>query len=169
MENTHYTTTQLTTAAQGEWIRRDGSFRFPKTHPVIVAFVALLAGLLRGGGVKIDGNDYATGGKVSNRIRRMIDPAYAADATDDHGNPFGTTPPATVFVTPDMFHQFDIWQRGPGHVVTAEAMRPKMTQTVRRIIARLPEHGYRPGVAITVTDGMADTPDGVAVTAYRIV
>ena len=168
-ENTHYTRSEIIIATRCEWITRGGAFRFGADHPVVVAHADALAGLQRTGGVKVDSIDYPTGAKVSNRIRRMIDPAYDPTATDDRGNAFGSIHPATVIVPADLFHTFDVWGRGPGHIVTAEALRPKVTQALRRIVARLPERGYRPGVAGTVTDGMADTVAGVAFTAYRMV
>jgi len=167
-ENTHYTRPEIITATRGEWITRGGAFRFGADHAIVIAHADALDGLRRTGGVKVDSDDYPTGAKVSNRIRRMIDPAYDPAATDDAGNAFGSIHPATVIVPTDLFHTFDVWERGPGHMVTAEALRPKVTQALRRIIARLPERGYRPGVAGTVTVGMDDTVAGVAFTAYRM-
>ena len=75
---------------------------------------------------------------------------------------FGTMAAATTMIPVNIFHTFDVWGRGDGHKVTADSMRPKVTQTLRRIIARLPEHGSRPHVAVQAT------PAGLAVTAYRL-
>jgi hypothetical protein len=69
---------------------------------------------------------------------------------------------ATTIIPVDMFHQFDVWGRGKGHAVTPESMRPKVTQTLRRIIARLPERGIRPNIAVQAT------AKGLAITAYRL-
>ena len=85
----------------------------------------------------------------------MADDGYSPDV-------FGSIPDATVTVPADIFHTFDVWNRGPGHAVTAESMRPKLSQTLRRIIARLPERGIRPNVAIQVVG------DSIVVTGYRL-
>ena len=159
---TYYTRNEIITATRGEWITRTGAFRYGPTHPVVVAHADALDGLRRNGGLAVADAVADTGAKVSNHIRRMIDPAYPA-----YREVHGKVPAATEFITPDMFHTFDVWGRGPAHKVTPAAFRPKVTMTLRRIIARLPERGYRPGVAGTETGGMDATPDGVAFTAYR--
>ena len=152
MNKPNYTNPELLVATQAEWITRDGSFRFPKNHPIVKVHVQALSGLLRAGGLVIDA---PTSAKASNIIRRMRDENYDPDR-------FGTMAAATAVIGSDLFHQFDVWGRGTDHVVTAESMRPKLSQTLRRIIARLPERGIRPNVAIQVVD------DSVVVTAYRL-
>ena len=163
-ETTYYTRQEIITATRGEWITRTGAFRYGPTHPVVVAHADALDGLRRNGGLVVADAVADTGAKVSNHIRRMIDPDPTYDA---YREIHGKVPAATEFVTPDMFHTFDVWGRGPAHKVTPAAFRPKVTMTLRRIIARLPERGYRPGVAGTETTDMVDTKDGVAFTAYR--
>jgi len=154
--HTHYTKAELVVATLAEWTARDGSPRFTKAHPVVVAHVGALAGLLRSGGLVIPADEYPTGAKASNAIRRMIDDRYAVAR-------FGDMAAATVTVPADAFHTFDVWQRGDAHKVTADAMRPKVTQTLRRIIGRLPERGTRPNVAVQAWG------DRMTVTAYRLV
>ena len=152
MNKPNYTNPELLVATQAEWITRGGSFRFPKNHPIVKVHVQALSGLLRAGGLVIDA---PTSAKASNIIRRMRDENYDPAR-------FGTMADATAVIGSDLFHQFDVWGRGADHVVTAESMRPKVTQTLRRIIARLPERGLRPNVAVQALE------DGLAITAYRL-
>ncbi|MDP7088778.1 MAG: hypothetical protein QGG20_03420 [Dehalococcoidia bacterium] len=156
---TYYTRPEIITATVAEWhVRGCAGFpacpgcRFPKNHIIVTAHADALAGLQRAGGVVVSAPTFA---KASNVIRRMHDEGYSEDV-------FGSMPDATETVPADIFHTFDVWNRGPGHAVTAESMRPKLSQTLRRIIARLPERGIRPNVAIQVVD------DSVVVTAYRL-
>jgi hypothetical protein len=161
MQNpTYYTRPEIITATVAEWhVRGCVGFpacpgcRFPKVHPVVVAHADALDGLRRSGGLVLA---VATSGLASNEIRRMADPAYDP-AT------FGTMAAATAPVAADIFHTFDVWQRGPGHKVTPKAMRPKLAITLRSIITRLPERGTRPNVAIQAH------ADSIDVTAYRLV
>ena len=126
--------------------------RFAKVHPIVTNHADALSGLQRAGGLVID---MPTPAMASNEFRRLADPSYDPAR-------FGTRADATATVTADIFHTFDVWQRGPGHAVTAESMRPKLSQTLRRIIARLPERGIRPDVAIQAH------ADSIDVTAYRL-
>ena len=158
-ETTYYTRPEIITATVAEWHRRGcvgfptcAGCRFPKSAPIVLAHADALAGLQRAGGLVIA---VATSGLASNEIRRMADPSYDPAR-------FGTMADATATVGADIFHTFDVWERGPGHVVRPDAMRPKLSQTLRRIIARLPERGTRPNVAI---QAMTDSID---VTAYRL-
>jgi len=152
MTNTYYVAEELETATLAEWITRSGAPRFTLASPIVQAHLLALSGLRRSGGLVIDA---PTPAMASNVIRRMLDPAYDPER-------FGTVAAATTIIPVDMFHQFDVWGRGKGHTVTAESMRPKVTQTLRRIIARLPDHGYRPNIAVQVT------AKGLAITAYRL-
>ncbi len=159
MNKPYYTRPEILTATIAEWhIRGCVGFptcpgcRFTATSPVVVAHADSLAGLQRAGGVVVSAPTFA---KASNVIRRMNDNGYSEDV-------FGSMADATETIPADIFHTFDVWNRGPGHAVTAESMRPKLSQTLRRIIARLPERGIRPNVAIQVVD------DSVVVTAYRL-
>ena len=155
---TYYTLEELTAATRGEWVTRSGALRFGPDAPIVAAHLVALSGLRRAGGLVIDA---PTAAMASNVIRRMIDPAYDPDT-------FGSIPKASTIVATDIFHTFDVWNRGDAHTVTSDSMRPKMTQTLRRIVGRLPERGIRPSIAITVTDGMEGIANGVAVTAYRL-
>lgn len=151
-DSTYYTRPEIILAARGEWITRDKAFRFGPTHPIVLVHADALAGLQRAGGLVIAADSSA---KASNIIRRMRDENYDPAR-------FGTMADATAVIGSDLFHQFDVWGRGTDHKVTAESMRPKVTQTLRRIIARLPERGIRPNVAVQAL------ADGMAVTAYRL-
>ena len=148
----YYVAKHLEAAVLAEWITRTGAPRFTLASPIVQTHLLALSGLRRSGGLVIDA---PTAAMASNVIRRMIDPAYDPDT-------FGSIPAATTIIPVDLFHTFDVWGRGADHKVTAESMRPKVTQTLRRIIARLPEHGSRPHVAVQAT------PAGLAVTAYRL-
>ena len=155
----YYTLKELVIATLAEWhVRGCAGFpacpgcRFTASSPIVVAHVGALAGLQRAGGVVVSALSFA---KASNVIRRMADDGYSPDV-------FGSIPDATVTVPADIFHTFDVWNRGPGHAVTADSMRPKLSQTLRRIIARLPERGIRPNVAIQVVG------DSIVVTGYRL-
>lgn len=158
-DSTYYTRPEILTATVAEWhVRGCAGFpacpgcRFPKNHTIVTAHADTLAGLQRNGGLVVPAPTF---GKASNVIRRM--------ASDSYTDPkFGTVADATETVPADIFHTFDVWERGPGHVVRPDAMRPKLSQTLRRIIARLPERGIRPNVAIQAHD------DSIDVTAYRL-
>ena len=137
----YYLRPEVITATVAEWHRRGcvgwptcAGCRFSKNHPIVIAHADALSGLQRAGGLVIA---VATSGLASNEIRRMADPAYDPAR-------FGTMAAATATVPADIFHTFDVWERGPGHVVRPDAMRPKLAQTLRRIIARLPARGPRP-------------------------
>ena len=148
----YYIAKDLETAVLAEWITRSGAPRFTLASPIVQSHLLALSGLRRAGGLVIDA---PTAAMASNVIRRMLDPAYDPER-------FGTVAAATTIIPVDMFHQFDVWGRGKGHAVTPESMRPKVTQTLRRIIARLPERGIRPNIAVQAT------AKGLAITAYRL-
>ena len=155
----YYTLKELVIATLAEWhVRGCAGFpacpgcRFTASSPIVVAHVGALAGLQRAGGGVVSALSFA---KASNVIRRMHDEGYSDDV-------FGSMLDATVTIPSDQFHQFDVWNRGPAHAVTADSMRPKLSQTLRRIIARLPERGIRPNVAIQVVDA------SVVITGYRL-
>ncbi len=161
MDKPYYTRQEIITATMAEWhvrgctgddVNQCPGCRFGKGHTIVIAHADALDGLRRNGGLVVPA---ATFGKASNVIRRMASDAY----TDPK---FGTVADATETVPADLFHQFDVWQRGPGHTVRPDAMRPKLAMTLRRIIARLPERGIRPNVAIQAHD------DSIDVTAYRL-
>jgi hypothetical protein len=149
---TYFTRPEIILATRGEWITRGGEFRFGPDSPIVLVHADALAGLQRAGGLVVVADSPA---KASNKIRRMQSDEYDAET-------HGTIAAATRLVAVDLFHTFDVWGRGADHKVTAESMRPKVTQTLRRIIARLPDHGYRPHVAVQAS------PAGLAVTAYRL-
>jgi hypothetical protein len=158
---TYYTRSEIITATVAEWHVRgctgDDTYpcpgcRFGKGHVIVIAHADALDGLRRNGGLVVPA---ATFGKASNVIRRMADEGYDVER-------FGSMAAATATVPANIFHTFDVWQRGPGHTVRPEAMRPKLAMTLRRIIARLPERGIRPNVAI---HAMTDSID---VTGYRL-
>ena len=160
---TYYTRPEIIRATIPEWFDRTGAPKYGASAPIVRAYAGALSGLTRTG-LRIDRADYPTPAMASNRIRRMIDHAYPGDMVDDAGNEFGqidpTDHPACHLVTVDEFAGF---AANAPKVIGSDTFRPKVTQTARRIIARLPERGWVAGVAVTVVDGMMKvdtTPTG---------